>query len=365
MLWIIGCEGPAAEKRVGERLMMGSFASVVVYTPDVSAGDAAINDALTKMENVDKLMSHYKPESEISQINRLAGGEPLKVSPDTFRVIQAAIDYGHQTGGAFDVTIAPLVKSWGFFKHEKRMPSVTEIQEQRKLVDYKQIQVNDVDITVMLKKADMQLELGGIAKGYTVDLAAKALRWRGITAALANLSNSTFFAIGRPPDKPAWKIAIQHPRKKDALLGTVSVKDEALATSADSEQFFIHNGVRYGHIIDPWTGYPVSNGIVSTTVVAPTGMEADALATAVFVLGPEKGMEMIQDRTGVEAIIVREAPTGELIIEVSLGLEDRFEPAQKEVENESKSTETETDTALTSLYRTDLPILCQYASDST
>ncbi len=326
ILWL-GCY-PPEQKRTGNRLMMGSFGSVIVYASDARKGDDAIDQALTRMETVDKLMSHYKPDSEISQINRLAGYQALQVSVDTFRVIQAAINYSQQTDGAFDITIAPLVQSWGFFKHEQRIPSLEEIQRERSLVDFHRIQLHEADRSVFLKETGMQLDLGGIAKGYAVDLAAEALRKGSIMDALVNLSDSTFFALGHPPGKAFWQIAIQHPRKKDAILGTISLTNQALATSSDSEQFFIHEGVRYSHILDPRTGYPVSNGVVSTTVIAPTGIEADALSTAVFVLGAVEGMKLIQARDGVEGVIVRETPTGELIIEVSPGLKERFEPQQ-------------------------------------
>jgi FAD:protein FMN transferase len=311
------------------RLMMGSFGSVAAYAPDASV-DAALTTALDEMQRVDALMSHYKPDSEVSRVTGLAGVEALPVHADTLHVIQTAQDISRETGGAFDITVAPLVKLWGFFSHEARVPRDDEIVEARAGVGYEGVRIDSDASTVMLEREGMDLDLGGIAKGHAVDLAARSVRDAGVRSALVNLSNSTFYAIGVPDGAEHWRIAVQHPRAPGDQLGLVLVSDAALATSADTEQFFVRDGVRYGHILDPRTGYPVTNGVVSVTVVAPTGIEADALATAVFVLGADDGLALIRQREGVSALVVTEEVDGSLALHASPGMEKLFRPAQVE-----------------------------------
>jgi thiamine biosynthesis lipoprotein len=311
------------------RAMMGSFGSVVAYGPPDS-GHAVHSRALDEMARVDLLMSHYKPDSEVSRITRLAGVAAVSVDPDTLFVLEAAQRLGHETGGAFDVTVLPLVRLWGFFSHDAHVPTAAEIAVAREDVGFDGVLVDRDAATVMLSREGMELDLGAIAKGHAVDLAARSLRADGVRSALVNLSNSTFYALGAPEEADDWRVAVRHPRAADEQLGVILLSDAALATSADSEQFFERDGVRYGHILDPRTGSPVSNGVVSVTVVADTGIEADALATAVFVLGPYEGMELIQARSRVDALVVTEEPDGRLTLAVSSGMARRFLPAQVE-----------------------------------
>ncbi len=309
--------------------MMGSFGSVTAYASDASV-DAAVSAALDEMQRVDTLMSHYKPDSEVSRVTALAGVEALPVHADTLHVIQTAQDISRETRGAFDITVAPLVKLWGFFSHEARVPGDDEIVATRAGVGYTGVRVDADASTVMLEREGMEVDLGGIAKGHAVDLAARSLRDAGVQSALVNLSNSTFYAIGAPAGAAQWRIAVQHPRAPGEQLGVVLVSDAALATSADTEQFFVRDGVRYGHILDPRTGYPVTNGVVSVTVVAPTGTEADALATTVFVLGADDGLALIRKREGVSALVVTEEVDGRLALHASPGMARLFRPAQAE-----------------------------------
>ncbi len=326
---VVGCDRPAASLDEQRRLMMGSFGSVTAYSHDETSEDA-LGAALDEMQRVDTLMSHYKPDSEVSRISAMAGAGSLRVHEDTLHVVVAALDLGRETGGAFDITVAPLLKLWGFFSHGARVPSATEVDATRADVGFDGVRVDRDAMAVMLVRERMELDLGGIAKGHAVDLAAQALRAGGVRSALVNLSNSAFRAIGAPPGEEAWRIAVRHPRAPGEQLGVVLVSDAALATSADTEQFFVRDGVRYGHILDPRTGYPVSNGVVSVTVVAQTGLDADALATSVFVLGPDAGMALIGSRRGVDALVVTEDTDGRLNLHVSPGMGGRFLPSQVE-----------------------------------
>jgi len=320
---------PPLPRHEQRRLMMGSFGSVVAYVPDASA-DAALAAALNEMQRVDTLMSHYKPDSEVSRVTARAGVAPLAVHADTLHVIQTAQDVSRETGGAFDITVAPLVQLWGFFSHEARVPTDDEIGAARADVGYEGVRIDPDASTVMLQREGMELDLGGIAKGHAVDLGARSLRDAGVRSGLVNLSNSTFHAIGAPDGAEQWRIAVEHPRAPGEQLGVVLVSDAALATSADTEQFFVRDGVRYGHILDPRTGNPVTNGVVSVTIVAPTGIEADALATAVFVLGADDGLAFIRERNGVWALIVTEEADGRLTLRASPGMATLFRPSQAE-----------------------------------
>ncbi|MBT3271394.1 FAD:protein FMN transferase [Candidatus Poribacteria bacterium] len=313
--------------------MMGSFGSVTAYAADASV-DAVLVAALDEMQRVDTLMSHYKPDSEVSRISAMAGAGSVRVQEDTLHVVTAALDMGRETCGAFDITVAPLLKLWGCFSHGARVPSATEVEATRADVGLDGLRVDQDAMVVMLMRERMELDLGGIAKGYAVDQAARALRVGGVRSALVNLSNSAFRAVGSPPGEDQWRIAVSHPRAPGEQLGVVLISDVALATSADTEQFFVHEGVRYGHIMDPRTGYPVSNGVVSVTVVAPTGLEADALATAVFVLGPDDGMRLIGERPRTSALVVTEEADGRLKLHVSEGMRERFLPSQVEERSE-------------------------------
>jgi len=321
------------QKIVQTRQMMGTWAEITVYSQDAKSANIAIESALDAMTAVDSLMSAYKQDSEISEINRQAGKNAVSVSPQTFWVVKSAIHYSELSDGAFDITISPLVRSWGFFRKQGRIPPQEEIDQNRAFVNYKLIELNSEHnpLTPFIKgeynrikllKNGMALDLGGIAKGYAVDQAIEKLRDAKIENVLVNLSGN-MYAIGHPKDKEAWHIGIRHPRKKESLLGFLKLQEEAISTSGDYEKFFIHDGKKYSHIINPHTGYPVS-GVASVTIIAKTAMEADALSTTVFVLGPEKGLKLIESIDGVEGIIVKMDEKEELSFVMSEGFSKRF-----------------------------------------
>ena len=303
------------QKIVQTRQMMGTWAEITVYSQNAKLANRAIETALDAMTEVDSLMSAYKKDSEISEINRQAGQKAVSVSPQTFWVVKSAIHYSEISDGAFDITISPLIRSWGFFRKQGHIPPKEEINQKRALVNYRLIEldfehnpltpfiplpkggrgvVKGEYNRIKLLKNGMTLDLGGIAKGYAVDQAIEQLRAAKVENVLVNLSGN-MYALGHPRDKDAWRIAIRHPRQKESLLGVLELQEEAIATSGDYEKFFIHDGKKYSHIINPHTGYPVL-GIASVTITAKTAMEADALSTTVFVLGPEKGLQLIESK---------------------------------------------------------------------
>lgn len=330
---------PAAREETPERPfvrawpVMGTVLRVTVWASDPAEAEELLGEARRVVFRVDTLMSVYKPESEVSVVNRRAGTDSVTVvSPETAEVLGAALDYGALTGGALDVTVGPLVDLWGFYRHAGRLPAPEALDSVRGLVGYRRVELDRAARAVRLPRRGMRLDFGAIAKGYAVDLAVAALRRGGAVRALVDLGGNLGF-LGQAPGGGAWEVGLRDPRDPEGIFGTVSLDSGAVATSGDSEQFFVHEGVRYSHIFDPRTGWP-ARGVASVSVVAPTGQAADALSTALFVLGPEEGCAVAARFPGVEAVWVLdrgEVPAtggpGETIGEIVItpGLEGRFE----------------------------------------
>ncbi|MDD5128305.1 MAG: FAD:protein FMN transferase [Candidatus Omnitrophica bacterium] len=263
------------------RLLMGTFWEVV--SPDKRAGEIVFSET----KRIEGLLSKYIPESEISQLNRIGR---LKVSPDTFYIIKRSKEFWQETAGAFDISVAPLVDIWGFSDQKHKVPSIDLIQDTLGLVGSDKIILHENDNVVEFKLSGMKIDLGAIAKGYALDCAAVRLKEKGISNCLINAGGQVY-ALGKGP-KGNWRIVIQNPRKRQ-VSGIIELeKEESISTSGDYEQFFFDKGKRYSHIINPKTGYPATNDISSVTVIAGSALEADALSTAIFVLGKGKGEEL-------------------------------------------------------------------------
>jgi thiamine biosynthesis lipoprotein len=232
-------------------------------------------------------LSCYKDSSEISAINREAGIQPVKVSFETFSMMKRAESYCKKYKGVFDVTIGPLSDLWGFSEDKEIvLPDDNEIKNLDKLVNYRDVVLNENDTTAFLKKKGMAIDLGGIAKGYAIDRGSAILKEKGITNFILN-AGGDIYVSGMKDKNTLWKVGIKHPRNTNEIIAEFDLKDYAVATSGDYERFKIINGVRYHHILDPATGYPGTLS-ESSTILAPTAEEADASATYVFLLGWEK-----------------------------------------------------------------------------
>ncbi|MFA7706353.1 MAG: FAD:protein FMN transferase, partial [Candidatus Omnitrophota bacterium] len=229
------------------------------------------------------------PESEISQLNRTGR---LKVSPDTFYIIKRSKEFWQETEGAFDISVAPLVEIWGFSDQKHKVPSEGLIKDTLRLVGSDKIILHEKDNVVEFKLSGMKIDLGAIAKGYALDCAAVKLKENNISSCLINAGGQVY-ALGKGPEGN-WRVAIQNPRKRQVSKIIELEKEESVSTSGDYEQFFFDNGKRYCHILDPKTGYPVTNAISSVTVTTDSALEADALSTAIFVLGKEKEEELLK-----------------------------------------------------------------------
>ena len=273
------------------RLLMGTFWDVT--SPDKQAGAIVFSEA----SRIEQLLSKYIPTSEISRLNRLG---KLKVSADTFYIIKKSQEFWRKTSGAFDITVAPLVDLWGFTNQEFRLPSDDKIHAVLELVGSDKIILHEKDNVVEFKIPGMKIDLGGIAKGFALDCAVKKLKENNINSCLINAGGQVY-ALG---DKfgQSWKIAIQGANKSE-IVGTLKLKNKSASTSGNYEQFFFKHGRRYSHIFDPRSGYPVDTQITSVTVLADQGLTADALSTAIFVLGKTKGEALLEKISVTKAII--------------------------------------------------------------
>lgn len=318
------------------RLIMGTFAEISVYSNDEKTAGRAIEEALDEMERMDRIMSNYKEDSQLSRLNRTAGKSPVPCDGELLDVIEQSQYFSEMSGGAFDITVSPVVALWGFFHQEGHIPSREEMSEILPAVSYKNVVVNKSNDpekpgTVFFKNTRTQIDLGAIGKGYAVDKALKVVKKYDIDNACINLGGN-IYVLGTPPGKNAWKVGVQHPRENGEILGYLELKDEATATSGDYERFFEIDGKRYSHIIDPRTGRPVS-GTIAVTVVAPTGTEVDTLSTSIFVLGPEKGFELIKKISGADALIVYEGEDGKIRLDMTEGFKGKFRRTHREGED--------------------------------
>ncbi|HEV2663277.1 MAG TPA: FAD:protein FMN transferase [Blastocatellia bacterium] len=283
------------------RVSMGCVYTVVVYGHDPARLRDAAAAALDEVDRIDRLMSHYKNDSELSMVNREAAKAPVKVDPELYDFIAECLRYSRESEGAFDITVGPLMKAWGFFRGEGRMPGEAELAEARGRVGYGRVILNQKDGTIFFDKAGVEIDLGGIAKGYAVDRAVAVLKQCGVTSALVSAGGSTIYALGAPPGKPAWEIEVQDPAERDRIATRVRLKDRALSVSGSNEKFFELNGARYSHVMDPRTGWPVQ-GILSVAVISDDGTSGDALDNVFFVLGVERGRACLHEFSASDVI---------------------------------------------------------------
>jgi FAD:protein FMN transferase len=282
------------------RMSMACVYAIEAYGPDAAALPRTLDQAFDEVDRIDRLMSHYQAASELSRINREAAAHPVAVDAELFDFIKQAMRYQHESGGTFDVTVGPLMKAWGFFRGEGRLPTADELEGARRNVGGAHVVLNAADRTVRFDKAGVELDLGGIAKGYAVDRVVRLLTARGIAAALVSAGGSTIYALGAPPDRPAWEVAIQDPADARKTALTLQLKDRAVSVAGSSEKWFEADGVRYSHIMDPRTGTPVQ-GVMSVVVLAATGTAGDALDNAFYVLGPGGTRQYLHRLTRTEA----------------------------------------------------------------
>lgn len=290
------------EESFQTEFLMDTFVSIRAVGPNP---EYAIQAAFREMQRIESLMSRHIADSDVSRINQGAGEEPVKVSEETFHVIEEAINCSSLTGGAFDITIGPLMDVWDFGSEDVAVPDAEAIEEACSLVGWELVELDSVNKTVRLPVEGMSIDLGGVAKGYAAQEGARILREHGITHGLID-AGGNIVTVGLRSDGEPWRIGIRDPRGEsieDTIGPKLSVVDSAVATSGDYERFFIHNGKRYHHILHPETGMPVDT-VMSVTVMAEDSLHADMLSTAVFVLGPDEGIKLVEGLDGISAMIV-------------------------------------------------------------
>ena len=301
LLVLASCQGKESLYKKS-KLAMDTIVSVTVVSTSAKDSEASIDSSLAEIERLGKLMNFFSSDSELTLLNNSAGIKPVRVSKETFEVIEKAVYVSEKTGGAFDVSVGPVDSLWDF--HTKVLPPQNAIKAKLPLVGYRNIVLDKANSTVFLKKKGMKLDLGGIVKGYAADKAVEVLKGRGIQSGIVAVGGE-IKAFGRKPDGGLWKVGIKNPRQSgndDEVFATIPLSDLAVSTAGDYEKFFIQDGTRYHHILDPKTGYP-ARGCRSVSVITKDGVFTDAFSTGIFVLGPEKGLETVK-KLGLDAVIV-------------------------------------------------------------
>lgn len=278
------------------RNAMATRFEIVLHGKNPVALRAAGEEALDEIERVEAQLSLYRPASEVSRLNARAAREPIRVTPNLFQLLQKARQFYRETGGAFDITIGPLVRCWGFMGGTGKFPTAEALAAARALVGMNLVELNEGDFTVRFAREGVMLDFGAIGKGYAIERAAELLRESGVTSALVNGGTSTVYALGGPPDAECWKVALEFPEKDahDAPrehLTTVTLRDEAMSVSAVWGKSFQSGGKMLGHVLDPRSGEPVSNALLAALAL-PSATETDAFSTALLIAG-EAGIDQI------------------------------------------------------------------------
>jgi len=266
--------------------------------------EKAIKKSIRKLYEIDNKMSVFKEDSEISKINKQAGKESQIVSKDTYYVIQKAIKYCSLSKGAFDITIRPIVDLWGIGKTNQKIPTTSEIKEKLKLVNYKDIILDNNTSSIFLKNEKQEIDVGGIAKGYAADEVKSIMLKNGIKSALINLGGN-ILVLGGKEDEAPWIVGIQNPFKpRGEFALTLSVINKSVVTSGNYERYFEVDGKRFHHIINPSTGYPSESDIISATIISDNSIDGDGLSTGVYIIGIHEAIKLIEEIEGVDAIFI-------------------------------------------------------------
>jgi thiamine biosynthesis lipoprotein len=303
---------PAPQRYTFTEPHMGTEFKIILYAADEERAKQASRAAFDRIAALDGSMSDYKETSELMRLCAKAGGDPVKVSDELFFVLSKAEEVSRKSDGAFDVTVGPVVRLWRLARRTHKLPDPEKLAEAKALVGYKNVRLDEKEHTVQLLKPGMRLDLGGIAKGYAADEALAVLKKHGVTSALVAASGDIAVS-GPPPGTEGWKVAIAplNPEEKDERY--LLLHDAGVSTSGDAEQYVEIDGKRYSHIVDPRTGIGLV-GRMSVTVVAPKGVTSDSMTKVVAVLGPEKGLKIIEETEGVSGRMVRQTDKGQEVI---------------------------------------------------
>jgi len=285
--------------------VLGTFCTINLFD---KGNNKLYSRVFGRIRYLEDIFSANQEGTDLDKVNKSSGLYPVKVRPELIDVLEKALEYAEKSGGAFDPTIGPLVKLWGIGTGEEHVPERAEIKKALELVNYRACEINREEGTVFLKRAGMALDLGAIAKGYAADEAARLLANEGVDSGIIDLGGN-IFAMGEKKESGGrgayWRVGVQDPRAdRGNYLGVLSVKNKSVVTSGVYERFFEKDGKRYHHILSVESGFPVENGLLSVTIVSDESINADALSTAAFALGWEKGLELITSVKGAGGIFV-------------------------------------------------------------
>ena len=297
VILLVSCKPKPVDPKSQTRLLLGTVCTITLYD---KSDNTEFDLAFDRIDEIERLMSSHLDDSELARVNQASGIQPVVVSGETFAVIKLALEIAELSGGAFDPTIGPLVKLWDI-SGANNVPEDGEIQSLLPLVDYKLVVLDEGASSVYLPIQGMALDLGGIAKGWAADEAGKVLSGH---KGIVNLGGNVLVLDSKPDESP-WRIGIQDPdTSRGSYIGIVELVDQTLVTSGPYERFFEHEGKIYHHILDTKTGYPVASPLTSVSIITDRSVIADGLSTAVYALGLEKGLELIDRLDGVEAIFL-------------------------------------------------------------
>ncbi len=313
--------GQAAPAHVVKRgqMHMGTLVFLTAVASDERRAHGAIERGFAEVRRLERILSTWIPDSELSRINAASGQRAVESSPETMELLEQALEVARLTEGGFNMAIGPAVEAWNVSR-EGRIPTQEELEATRPLMELSAIHVNRGAGTVYLARSGMRVDIGGIGKGYAADFAARVMQDAGASAGVVAISGD-IKTFGRLPDGQRFTFGIQHPRKENGIMiGQLELEDEAVSTAGDYQRYFEKDGIRYHHILDPRTLRPARRS-QSVTIVARTGVLADGLDTGVFVMGPEKGMALIERLPEVEGVIIGADGT----VSVSSGLQGRLQ----------------------------------------
>ena len=303
MAAFFGFSIPSAAEWLGDaRPMMGTEVSVLLWHDDSEAGERLVEQVFDEAARIDRLMSTYKEDSQISAINRRAADEPVVAGDELFSIIRRSLDLSELTLGAFDITYESVGQHYDF--RDRRRPDAATVEEERKLIDFRFVDLDQPSGTVFFHKQGVRINLGGIAKGYVVERGVDILKISGVENAIVTAGGDSRL-LGDRRGQP-WMVGIRDPRNDGQVAISVPLENEAISTSGDYERYFEEGDVRYHHIIQPRTGAPAS-GVHSATVLGPDAVMTDALSTAVFVLGVDQGLRLIATLPDYESIVIDDA----------------------------------------------------------
>jgi thiamine biosynthesis lipoprotein len=324
----VGTPSPRQDRllfQIGRRAMACEFQVLLGARQQPGSVDAAM-EALDLLADLEEQLSVFRPHSEVSQINRSAATRPVLVEPQLFELLLACAEWSRSTGGAFDITTGPLAKLWGFHTRRGQFPSPEQIADVLTNVGAQHVALDQQAGTVHFRRPAMALNLGSVGKGYALDRCADVLSGAGVANYMIHGGHSSILARGARLSQGttcSWRVALRHPLRPERRLAEIRLQDQALGTSGSGQQFFYHRGRRYGHVLDPRTGTP-AEGVLSATVLAPRAVEADALATAFFVMGVDAVQEYCARRPELSAVLVIPgARQGTVALEI-VGQDDGF-----------------------------------------